>query len=264
MTPSEQSVTHPAKLPASLQRNLSLYAIAATAAGVQALALAQPSEAEVVYTPAHTFIGSNRHFSFDLNNDGVNDFTILNFYGRASAYTGCRLEVRPDGGGGIEYNNASHYFRAAVFQKGQTIGFSHHLARSGALMEAKLLLYGTGHFTYGYWENVKNGYLGLAFRINGQIHFGWARLDVKTTGYHIHTLLTGYAYETQPDTPIVAGDTGGIAEWDKEGQIEAQTEPATETAKPREVRPGASLGMFSLGALSLGAPGLALWRRPDF
>ena len=99
MTPSERPVTHPAKLPAALQRNLSLYALAATAAGVQVLALAQPSEAEVIYTPAHTFIGSNRHFSFDLNNDGVNDFTILNLYARNSSYTGCRLEVRPDGGG---------------------------------------------------------------------------------------------------------------------------------------------------------------------
>jgi len=212
----------------------------------------------VVYTPAHTFIGCGRHFSLDLNHDGFNDFTIKNTYRRNSTYTRCRLEIGPDGGGGIAYN-ANNGYLANVFQKGQTIDFGNPPPRGEEIMGEVFALYRQGHYTYGYWINVKDGCLGLAFRIDGQIHFGWARLDVRTTGLRIRTLLTGYAYETQPNTPIIAGDTGGKSDADEEGQTEAQTEPMSETPPVLGARPAASLG-----ALSLGAPGLAIWRRRGF
>ncbi len=57
----------------------------------------------------------------------------------------------------------------------------------------------------GPWLNVKNRYLGLKFIIKGKDHFGWARLT--TTGRI--ALLTGYAYETIPNKPIIAGKTKG-------------------------------------------------------
>lgn len=242
-----------ATLSESFHHNLSLYALAASAAGVQVLALAQPSEAEVIYTPAHAFIGKEGRFSFDLNHDGVDDFSIVNRYAKGSSYTGDRLYVMPIGSGGIEYKwNINNL--ALVFQKGQKIGFAKPRTRNNAVMEAAAMLYGSGPVSYGYWANVTNGYLGLAFKIEGQIHFGWARLDVKTTGIRIQTLLTGYAYETQPKTPIIAGDTGGQVDADHEGQ----TEPVSEIHEPQEGQSPASLG-----ALSLGAHGLAIWRRPS-
>jgi len=40
-------------LPWSLEHRLSGYALAASAAGVGVVALAQPTEARIVYTPAH-------------------------------------------------------------------------------------------------------------------------------------------------------------------------------------------------------------------
>jgi nicotinic acid phosphoribosyltransferase len=40
-----------------LQHRLNLYALAAGAAGVSMIALATPSEAEVIYTPAHATLG---------------------------------------------------------------------------------------------------------------------------------------------------------------------------------------------------------------
>jgi hypothetical protein len=267
MVPSVQRVKHPAKLPATLQRSLSLYAVAASAAGVQLLALTQPSEAEVVYTPAHTFIGRNQSFSFDLNHDGVNDFTITNNYKRSgSTYTGCHLDVTANAGGEIRWEpNTENENLAAVFQKGQTIGFTEQLGRQTAIMEAIYFLCGTAYYTSGFWRKLNNHYLGLAFKIDGQIHFGWARLDVQTTGLRIQTLLTGYAYETQPNTPIIAGDTGGSLEADREPQSELKTEPqATETSRLQQPRPAASLGALSLGAPGLPMWRLAIWRRPDF
>src|SRR5262249_10128254 len=57
------------------------------------------------------------------------------------------------------------------------------------------------------------GYLGLEFRSNGEIHYGWAEVDVyarfdSTTGT-MHADLVGYAYETIPNQSIKAGQTTG-------------------------------------------------------
>jgi hypothetical protein len=67
---------------------------------------------------------------------------------------------------------------------------------------------GTGF--QGLWANggkgVKDRYLGFKFAIYGKTHYGWARLNVKV-GYsdevYINAALTGYAYETIPNKPII-------------------------------------------------------------
>jgi hypothetical protein len=61
------------------------------------------------------------------------------------------------------------------------------------------------------WNNVKQAYLGLKFVIKGKTHFGWARLKVSVDPLKlsITAILTGYAYETTPGKPIIAGATKG-------------------------------------------------------
>ena len=75
----------------------------------------------------------------------------------------------------------------------------------------------TGRIRFGGpWANdgngVKNRYLGLKFAIKGKTHYGWARLNVSMTGplqVNITATLTGYAYETIPNKPIITGKTHG-------------------------------------------------------
>jgi len=63
---------------------------------------------------------------------------------------------------------------------------------------------------WGSWINVKNRYLGVKFKIEGEAHYGWARLSVKVQEpFTITATLTGYAYETIPNKPIIAGMTQG-------------------------------------------------------
>ena len=62
-----------------------MYALAASAAGVGALALARPSEAEIVYTPAQVTIRINKTIPLDLNHDGKTDFRLPNVWGTAEA-----------------------------------------------------------------------------------------------------------------------------------------------------------------------------------
>jgi hypothetical protein len=104
----------------------------------------------------------------------------------------------------------------------------------------------------GLWNNLKNRYLGLKFTINGTTHFGWARLNVTcTTMYGNHKVtgvLTGYAYETIPNKPIVTGKTKGP---DDLGNV-AQPSPAALRAPTHQPA--------SLGLLAMGARALSIWR----
>src|SRR5690242_6569462 len=56
----------------SVHRQLNMYSLAASAAGVGMLVLVQPSEAKIVYTPANVQVGAR--LNLDLNHDGITDF----------------------------------------------------------------------------------------------------------------------------------------------------------------------------------------------
>ena len=234
------------KVPQSLHNNLALYALAAGATGVGVLALAQPAEGEVVYTPAHEIIGRRQSFAIDLNHDGVADFTVANLFfedfGPSGIYAQAILQAVPDNGGAIVRSNEG--YAAAALEKGASIGPQEPLGHGHQVMAFRTAQGSFGTYSFGPWFNVSNQYLGFQFTINGQVHYGWARLTVTWNHeFRIGAGLTGYAYETQPDTPITAGDTGGAnaTSWS----------PTSEKAESP-----------SLGALALGSGGLAIWRRP--
>jgi hypothetical protein len=71
----------PSNLSDSVRHQLTMYALAASAAGVGLLASTQAAEAKIVYTPTHHKIGPNHHYTLDLNHDRLGDFKILNAYG---------------------------------------------------------------------------------------------------------------------------------------------------------------------------------------
>ena len=60
----------------------------------------------------------------------------------------------------------------------------------------------------GFFLDTTNRFLGVQFLINGQVHYGWIGFrSVKATPMLAAT-LGGCAYETESNTPIIAGDTG--------------------------------------------------------
>lgn len=64
----------------------------------------------------------------------------------------------------------------------------------------------------GNWFDI-TGFLGLQFLINGETHYGWAAVSVvfvdSKIPWTLSATLTGYAYETVADQPIVAGQISG-------------------------------------------------------
>ncbi|MFZ0321583.1 MAG: hypothetical protein WAL56_20835 [Candidatus Sulfotelmatobacter sp.] len=208
----------------------------AAMAGAGIAASTSPALAEVVYTPTHKNIDMD--YFLDLNHDGIGDFHIHSYYlsGFAS------LNVIPMvSGNKIAAVHHECGFRgestaAAPLPLGAVIG-----PNSPFQTNAQCMIHeNESSAPTGPWLGVQDHYLGLEFYIDGQKHFGWARLSVQYVEcYPCIGRIFGYAYETIPGKAIVAGDEGSAAKG---------------SAAP--VAP-------VLGALALGAPALKLWRRED-
>jgi hypothetical protein len=226
-------MTHPSTAPKALNQQVAKRLLAyATVASAAIAGCASDAKAEIIYTPTHNNI--NQDYYLDLNHDGIGDFHIHSYYLSgigdlqvfpmipinkiAGVRKGCPI-FAPDG--------------AAPLAKGAAIGPG--LTFDG---KANCMAVLFSYSTYGPWVGLQDRYLGFEFYIKGQKHYGWARLSVQSwTCFPCIGRIFGYAYETIPGKPIVAGDEG----------------PATK----------ASLEPATLGALALGAPALSLWRRED-
>jgi hypothetical protein len=179
--------------------------LAARAAGIGVLALAHPAEGKIVYTPAHHVIKTDNAYWLDLNHDRKIDFYISNASFCTEDVCGRTLRVTPGENGNriAGSKGMAEVYYALALPRGAKIGSQQPF--SGKLMAAS----GTEYCSVGKWFNVSNRYLGLKFLIDGKIHYGWARLTVKAGTGHITPKITGYAYETVPKRPIIAGKTKG-------------------------------------------------------
>jgi len=187
----------------SFRHRLNMYTLAASAAGVGMLALAQPAEAKVIYTKTHKVIAGADQYYLDLNHDKITDFTIVNFWTtQCPDSCGQWLYLKPPAGNsevGSVTNRGWHFARA--LSKGSAIGPKGHFLAGTGFMAAAF----STQPSVGPWRNVTNRYLGLKFQIKGKTHYGWARLNVTGGFSTIVATLTGYAYETIPNKSIIAG-----------------------------------------------------------
>jgi hypothetical protein len=213
------------KISDSLNRQLNAYAHVASAAGVSVLALAGASEAKVVYTETYQVMHAGFPLYIDLNHDGINDFQLRTEFYRgtsglevglgASAYRNTDNAVA-----GSRFSRSGYFLSAAsALPAGARIGPEGNFSVHFPFMAEELFPKGGGsQYSYlGPWagkgKGVRNRYLGLRFVVDGEVHYGWARLSVAL-GHHrqsgdVSGVLTGYAYETVPNKPIIAGQTTG-------------------------------------------------------
>lgn len=151
-------------------------------------------------------------------------------------------------GGAIKLGLATEYAKAMAF--GSRIGASQSFFAGQAEM---MQVSDSGGYYYGSWSPFAKGlYLGIRFLIDGETHYGWARMSTAIDGRRreVVALLSGYAYETQANTPIRAGDTGlGDAEEEAPSAITIPRGQSEEYSS-------------TLGALAVGAP--ARFRRCGF
>jgi len=234
----------------SVHQRLDSYALAAAAAAVGISALAQPAEGKIIYTKTNRSINPNSVLHLDLNHDGIVDFDLKDVAVRTTFgryYGSLRANPARAGNGILGYifsagTGHKWWVASALFANVQVGPKQKFLPRSVSMAADNASSVGNWP-----WCNVMDRYLGLRFAIRGKIHFGWARLNVKCSG-HVLTTLTGYAYETIPNKPIITGKTKGPDDDDQ---------PASASLKTRTSEPA------MLGMLALGAPGLSIWRREE-
>lgn len=224
---------------AQLERRLLAYAVGA--AGLATLA--QPAHAEIIFTPANQLLLGG-FYPVDVDHDGVSDFSLHAYISAyySSTYNDL-LKVGAKGQAsviGLQKGNAVSAWDAPL---NWSIGPNSPKPFVNIDNRSALMLAAGPKFNppQGPWKNVTNRFLGLKLTINGETHYGWARLTVKTLHGVIDAKLTGYAYETIPDKPILAGDRG----------------PADNVSSADTQEDGGP----SLAGLSLGANGLQIWRR---
>jgi hypothetical protein len=231
----------------SFHQRLNMYALAASAAGVGVLAMTQPSEARIVYTPTHKNIAPSRDVPLNLNHDGKMDFSFHDSFSCTSfcEYIVGAITVIPARQENeiVGYAGRSRHYASAL-AAGARIG-----AKSPFMAGNEVMVYGgydagtnSVGFCIGPWKNVRNRYLGLKFTANGKTHYGWARLNETCAKNGGNTaVLTGYAYETVANRPIIAGKTRGP---DINNSVE-QPNPAFLDAPAPE---HATLGLLAAGS----------------
>ncbi len=145
---------------------------------------------------------TSTHFKIDLNRDGADDFDIvttgfgMNIEAIGTNEIACGFIFGfPEVGGFAQKIHAGAIIGA--YQDGYnydwTPGFGAMVGINGITFPPLI---------YGYWGSNRD-YLGLRFNIAGQTHYGWIQMYLPATegaGF-----VEGFAYETEPNTPILAG-----------------------------------------------------------
>lgn len=241
-------------LPRTVEKKLVAYTVAA---GGALLAIARPALAEVVYTPSNIpitpgFIGGTIT-QFDINNDGTPDFAFSNFSYSTHGLGSHFLKISPDQTGnqmvGVLISGELRVTAAALdvgVQVGPAANFQSY---PKGLFMARVGVGSVSIQDSGSWLTVETAYLGLKFVVDGETHYGWARIKLTSPGNFASASIYGYAYESTANQPILTGQTSGSSAKTKKV---SETNPAAGSGTDR--------GGQSLGTLAAGAPGIAMWR----
>ncbi|HEY7097878.1 MAG TPA: hypothetical protein VH437_14225 [Terriglobales bacterium] len=207
--------------------NLALYTLAAAAT----LAAGKPAQAEVVFTPSNLrFTGSTIYI--DIDNDGAFDFVM------SGDISGCGTSTFSCSGffGVMRAGNTSPRNGVALedgtrFEAALTRG--NHIGRPQDHFDGSRMLVFDSYGPDGPWVNVTNRYLGVRFVIKGEVHYGW--IGFRQTEGNFEAKFSGWAYETQPNTPIRAGQRTGTADspmaMDSEGATSLELRAAGHAGK---------------------------------
>ncbi len=237
----------PKALTNSAEQRLKAYALAGAAVALSPIVAATPADAQIVYTPTDIVL-THGNLSVDLNNDGIVDFTLgdklkRDRFNQGRSYIASRF-VTVSGGAGASVVEDDRGWPAPM-NEGDLVSSQRKFKDANgkplnmAHLHRVVCTSSCGFQTFsGPWRSVQDRYLGLKFEINGDIYYGWARLTTKIDGKKLREVvkLTGYAYESTPNTAIRAG---------RKSLDQSETTVAPENGLPPKSQ--------SLGALARGS-----------
>jgi|HubBroStandDraft_6_1064221.scaffolds.fasta_scaffold26541_3 hypothetical protein len=235
------------RLDRHLEKKLISYALAASAAGVSVLACSPQAEAKVFFTDTWIPIAPNTATTnIDLTNGGTVNFTIANKQSCSTYHCFETMNVLPQNSRNAVWG-ANTY--ASALGSGVSLGSNGQFQAGHQRMAADRAGFGrSGTESYrstGQWRQATRLFLGVKFIIQGEIHYGWVRVDAAATFAGMYAAVTGYAYESVPNQPIKTGQTSGSIKKRNQG---TKGSAAAHTPPPSS----GSLGQLAIGALGLG------------
>jgi len=167
--------------------------------------------AEVVYTDiTDVDVALGESYGLDLDNDGTADFLLAAVTAASNwtfAYAVGNLSAYGYGGPSnmvVGYSGAILPYASAL-NEDDPIGPDQSFISNTYNMLWLASIY--SGITYGPFAGVTDKYMGVAFSIGGETHYGWARLDVSVGP--VEFTVKDYAYDDVAEAEILAGATSG-------------------------------------------------------
>ena len=201
----------PALKKESLNKKLIMYSVAAG----MTLSLGAKAHAEIQYTnidPDKTITQAENHethdFLLDLNNDGTPEFKLYQtfsfYYTSSYAYYYSYNSVRQ-----IATNAGLSVMRATEENAYVAALKSNSLISADQNFNADKVLGVVSYYdalAEGMWPGAGQKFMGVKFKIEENIHYGWIRLSVADNCGSF--TVYDYAYEDEAGQAIKAGQTG--------------------------------------------------------
>jgi hypothetical protein len=239
----------------SILHRLNAYSLAAGAAAAGTFA-ASPAQAEVVYTPVQVTVSLAGPTYYYVNPAGTTNAPFLFAAGFTSpnAYWDTIPFDPYSDGARVAQKAGGARWSIASLKAGMVIGPGRHF--DSRYSEGLVATYGPyGGGTYYRHAGFKFGhpiYIGFRFFINGETHYGWARVTVRfnpsTPKRRLYGQLTGYAYESVANQSIRAGQTSGTFSSKDSTESEPESKLDGPPATPEPAAPDQFLGLLALGA----------------
>mgnify|MGYP003952919333 CR=1 FL=1 len=180
---------------------------------------------QVVYTDIDPDLelqsSSSDSYTVDFNNDLNIDVIIFeteldtNISGFPVSFIGAALSTigSNEVAGNVMTLGTENILLADTITSGNlidsTLSYINTSSITSVFLGAALRVLSSGTFaaTIGDYQPGSDGYIGVKFDIGGNIHYGWIRVNPTTDG--TSCMVLDYAYESTPNTGIIAGDYGG-------------------------------------------------------
>jgi len=178
------------------------------------------ANAQIVYTDvtpdqviSATTIPSTEDYNIDLNNDGINDYKI------SCSRSGGICPLAPSSRLYINFISDSALNSNAVVT-GTSITYPLAMNLNDSISSG-LSFSSFGYLrrntsggpctgTFGVWSYSIDRYLGLKLIVGGNTYYGWARMQIDVVTGIPSCTIKDYAYNSIPNQPILAGDTGTV------------------------------------------------------
>jgi hypothetical protein len=179
---------------------------------------ARSADASVIYSgPVNAPINTSSSYNIDFDHDGNTDAQFGTHAGSTSGQNYLKLYVLSPNPSNAQLLYDSPNNVTAGLTAGTPIGAAPADSNNAWTTNDKVLYDTTGGTAFqGHFTPGNPAYAGLSFTSKTdatQVYYAWAQFEtIDGSSTSPSGVLIDYAYESSPNTPIIAGDTGPVPE----------------------------------------------------